>query len=166
MRSRKQALAPTVIHVHQSCFYMDTLVLLQQQGYWKWCLQSRQILPSVGNPVGRWWCQRSSLKLEIILGDWNYKNTFVYTLKERNCFFVFLFFSLTSYAVAPCQESKPQHGVAETQHHTEHVQKTDHFRGRCADQHRTDHEAQQSKQLDGGNHKNTSKWNNQRHGRS
>ena len=37
--------------------------------------------------------------------------------------------SITSYAVAPGQQSQTQHGVAETEHHTEHVQKTDHFRG-------------------------------------
>lgn len=34
---------------------------------------------------------------------------------------------ITSDTVAPGQESQAQHGVAETQHHTEHVQKTDHL---------------------------------------
>lgn len=67
------------------------------------------------------------------------------------------FKNVTSCAVAPCQQSKPQHSVAETQHHTKHVQKTNHFRGCCADQHCTDQEAQKSKQLEGGNDKNTSK---------
>ena len=56
--------------------------------------------------------------------------------------------SFTSYAVAPGQQSESQHGVAETQHHTEHVQKTDHFWGGCADQQRTHQEAQQRKQLE------------------
>lgn len=63
----------------------------------------------------------------------------------------------TSYAVAPSQQSKPQHSVAETQHYSKHVQKTNHFRGCGADQHCTNHEAQKSKQLENGNDKNTSK---------
>lgn len=55
---------------------------------------------------------------------------------------------ITSYAVAPGQQSQTQHSVAETQHHTEHVQKTDHFRGSCTDQHCTHDEAQKSKELE------------------
>lgn len=62
--------------------------------------------------------------------------------------------NITSYAVAPGQQSQPQHSVAETQHHTEHVQKTDHFWGRRTDQHCTHHEAQKSKQLEREKDKN------------
>lgn len=48
--------------------------------------------------------------------------------------------NITSYAVAPGQQCEAQHSVAEAQHHTKHVQKADHFRGHCTDQHCTDYE--------------------------
>lgn len=57
--------------------------------------------------------------------------------------------SITSDAVAPGQQSQSQHGVAEAQHHAEHVQQTDHFWGRRADQHGTHQKPQKSKQLQG-----------------
>jgi len=56
---------------------------------------------------------------------------------------------ITSDAVAPGQQSEPQHGVAEPQHHAEHVQQTDHLGRRGADQHGAHHEAQESEQLEG-----------------
>lgn len=60
------------------------------------------------------------------------------------------FTKITSDAVSPGQQCEPQHGVAETQHHTKHVQEADHFRGGCADQHCTDHKAQKGKYLGAG----------------
>lgn len=53
----------------------------------------------------------------------------------------------TSDAVAPGQEREPQHGVAEAEHHAQHVQDADHLGGRRADQHGAHHEAQHREQL-------------------
>lgn len=65
--------------------------------------------------------------------------------------------SFTSNAVSPGQQSQSQHSVAQTQHNPEHVQKTDHFRGRRTDQHCTHHKPQKSKELEGGEGQDTYK---------
>lgn len=53
----------------------------------------------------------------------------------------------TSDAVAPGQEREPQHGVAEAEHHAQHLQDSDHLGGGCADQHGAHNEAQRRKHL-------------------
>lgn len=57
------------------------------------------------------------------------------------------FLSVTSNAVSPGQKSQTQHSVAQTQHHSEHVQEADHLWGYGADQHCTHHKPQEGKEL-------------------